>query len=180
MKTLRIRRQLRRSFLLLNRHALAAGIVMAALVAGGVTTAMAQQGPPPGPPAGGHFGHGMMRHGNGFRHMCVDMDARRAGRLAFVEVKLGITDSERPAWEKFVAASKAAEQPMRQLCSQYGQAPMATTLPDRLARREAIESARLESLRQVQPALVALYQALTPAQQHIADRFGPEGGHGHL
>jgi periplasmic protein CpxP/Spy len=122
------------------------------------------------------------QHGDGWQHgphggpaahfaqMCETMDARQAGMLAFAEVRLGITDAERPAWTKFAAAVKAASAPIKQLCAGAGQ-PEPKTLPERLHRLETMETARLEQLRQITPAVEELYGTLSPKQKELADHL---------
>jgi protein CpxP len=117
---------------------------------------------------------GMMGHGDPaarFADMCTTMEARQAGMLAFAEVRLGITDAERPAWTKFAAAMKAASAPMKQLCTSTVGQPVPKTLPDHLHRLEAMETARLEQLRQITPAVEELYGALDAKQKEMADRM---------
>jgi len=56
-----------------------------------------------------HAGGMMGAHGDPAAHfaeMCDTMEARQAGMLAFAEVRLGLTDAQRPAWTKFAAAVK--------------------------------------------------------------------------
>ena len=106
-----------------------------------------------------------------FAQMCDTMEARQAGMLAFAEVRLGVTDAERPAWTKFAATVKASSAPMKQLCTSTVGQPAAKTLPDHLHRMEAMETARLEQLRQSTPAVEELYSALTPKQKEIADHM---------
>jgi protein CpxP len=107
----------------------------------------------------------------GFGRTCDALEARQAGMLAFAEVRLGITDAERPAWTKFVAAVKASSAPVQQACAAVAGQPAPRTLPDRLHRLERIETARLEQLRQVTPAVEELYGALTAQQKGTADRL---------
>ena len=103
--------------------------------------------------------------------MCDLMEAHQAGMLAFAEVRLGITDAERPAWTKLVTAVKTSSAPLKQLCLSTAGQPEPKTLPDHLHRMEAMETARLEQLRQVTPAIEDLYGMLTPKQKEIADRL---------
>jgi protein CpxP len=142
-------------------------VAMAAVLVVGLglaARAYAQQHP------GGMMGH----HGDPAAHfadMCTTMEARQAGMLAFAEVRLGITDAERPAWTKFAAAVKAASAPMKQLCASTVGQPASKTLPDHLHRLEAMETARLEQLRQITPAVEELYGALDAKQKEMADHM---------
>lgn len=161
----------------------------AAMVVGGLALAVgfglaarahAQQHPPG--MAGGR-GFNPAAH---FAQMCETMEARQAGMLAFAEVRLGITDAERPAWTKFAAAVKASSAPMKQVCASVVGQPEPKTLPDHLHRMEQLETARLEQLRQITPAVEDLYGALSPKQKELADHlvegmmhYGPGPGMHH-
>jgi hypothetical protein len=120
---------------------------------------MMMMGPPDGPP----MSVGGMRR----RMLCEDHDAFLAGALAFARTKLAITDQQAPAWEKFAAAAKAASEPLPQLCAADKPLP----LPQRLERRERFETARLDSLKRIRPAVAELYETLTPEQKAAADRM---------
>jgi hypothetical protein len=134
--------------------------------------------------AGGRGAFGPAAH---FARMCEMMDARQAGMLAFAEVRLGITDTEQPAWTKFVTTVKAASAPVKQTCASIVGQPEPKTLPDHLHRMELIETAHLEQLRQITPAVEELYGSLTPKQKDVADHLigdmmpgpGPHPGMGH-
>lgn len=127
-----------------------------------------------------------------FAEMCDTMEAHQAGMLAFAEVRLAITDAQKPAWTKFATTVKASSAPMKQLCATVVGQPAPKTLPDHLHRMEAMETARLEQLRQITPAVEELYVALTPKQKETADQMvehmmhhgpgpgpGPDMHHGH-
>jgi hypothetical protein len=157
----------------LRMIALVGGLALA--VGGGLAVrAYAQQRPGGTPGQDGRAGH--------FAQMCETLDARQAGMLAYAEVRLGITDAERPAWTKFAGAVKTSSAPIRQVCSQVAGQPEPKTLPERLHRMELVGTAHLERLRQITPAVEELYGALTPQQREIADHL-VEGmvheGHGH-
>lgn len=115
------------------------------------------------------------RHGFGpaahFAKMCETMEAHQAGMLAFAEVRLGITDAERPAWTKFAAVVKASSSPMKQACASVVSQPEPKTLPDHLHRMELIDTARLEQLRQITPAVEELYGTLNAKQKEMADHL---------
>ncbi len=149
------------------RRALTVGGLVLAVGLGLAARAYAQQHPDG---MMGHRGFGARGPAAQFSRMCETMDARQAGMLAFAEVRLGITDAERPAWTKFAAAVKASSAPIKQLCATAGQ-PAPKTLPDRLHRLETMESARLEQLRQITPAVEELYGALDAKQKAMADHL---------
>jgi hypothetical protein len=107
-------------------------------------------------------------------HDCEDAAARTAGMLAFAEVKLAITDAERAGWTDFTGKVKSAEEPVAAACRlMAGKAPPAS-LPERLARLDDLESARVEALHRTRLAVDQIYAQLSPAQQRVADRLWPE------
>lgn len=136
--------------------------------------------PPPGPgappPGPGMMAHDWHKEGGpganrGFKHRCLTGEARQAALLAYAEVRLQLTEAQKPAWAKFVEAVKAARQPQAKLCADLADKPMPTNFPEQLARAEQITAARLAQLQTVRPALEELYQQLTPEQRTLGDRL---------
>ncbi|PWC51201.1 Spy/CpxP family protein refolding chaperone [Azospirillum melinis] len=153
-------------------------LTSALLVAGlGVAVPVfAQGGPQPGGPgpAGGPDRH--------FARMCEDQEARLAGKLAYAEKKLNITEQQRAAWTKFADAARSSLKPTQDLCVKFKDAPPPAALPQRLERAEQMMQAHLQQVQTVRPALTDLYAQLTPDQQKQADRMlnpGPGGMGGH-
>jgi len=60
---------------------------------------------------------------------------------------------------------------MKQFCASTAGQPMPKTLPDHLHRMEAMETARLEQLRQITPAVEELYGTLNAKQKEMADHM---------
>jgi hypothetical protein len=121
----------------------------------------------------GEMMHRMMMHrmrmNRDPQQWCTDRLARRAARLAYVQVKLNLTAQQQPLWDKVQSAAQAEEQKEAQLCASL-KAGTEPTLLDRMDRMQQFLSARLEGLQSAKPALQALYQALTPEQQAILNR----------
>jgi hypothetical protein len=98
------------------------------------------------------------------------------GRLAFLKTELKITDAQLPLWNAFAQAMRddstvqAMPHPMMEMNK-------ATTLPDKIAARETMLTARLEALRKLKAAADPLYAALTIDQKKTADdiMLGPMG-----
>jgi hypothetical protein len=145
---------------------------------------MAQTGPeqaggaPMGGQMGGGFGHpgGMgpwMRRAmaQSPEQACVERLARRAGFAAYVGAKLNLTAEQRPLWDKLQATLQANRDKQRQLCGALKPASGSgdVTVLDRLQHREQVLSAQLQAVQQAEPAIQALYQALTPEQKAIVD-----------
>jgi hypothetical protein len=131
---------------------------------------------------GGMWRHEGMRQGMFGRMMnwtadrtpqqkCEEHLARRAGFVAYIGARLNLTAEQKPLWDKVQAATQTAQDKQRELCgtlkpaAERGQ----ETMLDRMSRREQRLTASLQGLQQVEPAVQALYQALTPEQKAIVD-----------
>ena len=88
------------------RNVLFGGVAAAALAG----AAWAQTAPSPSTPP-------TDRRAQHFQRVCAEAPARLAGRLAYAEVKLGITDAQRSAWNTYVQEIRASGEPMRKLCA---------------------------------------------------------------
>ncbi|HWB48696.1 MAG TPA: Spy/CpxP family protein refolding chaperone [Stellaceae bacterium] len=163
----------------------------AAMIAVAALTAPAMvawsQSPPPRPagaePSGAHGpagpGHEKMHRGwerwareVSPQQACVDRIARRAGFVAAMGVKLGLTPDQKPLWDKVVAAGQSAQDSERKLCNALPSAAGAgdkLTVIDRMNHRQQMLQARLQALQQTEPAVQALYQALTAEQKAMLD-----------
>jgi hypothetical protein len=137
--------------------------------------AAAADGPagPGGPEHGGmHRGWGGWAKNVSPQQACVDRIARRAGFVATMGFKLNLTADQKPLWDKVVAATQTAEDNQRKLCSSL---PASAddrgkeTIVNRMDRRQQVLQAQLQGLQQTEPAVQALYQALTPEQKAILD-----------
>jgi LTXXQ motif family protein len=171
----------------MKKTLLAAALAVGAIIAVPIAADFAQSADPQAPPAASPPGDGqamppmgggpMMRHmmmhramGGGDPHAwCIDRLAWRAARLAYVETKLDLTAAQRPLWEKVADAAHAEQQKERQLCTSLPTSAAPATVLERMDRMQQFLSARLDGLREAQPAVAALYQALTPAQRAILD-----------
>jgi len=112
------------------------------------------------------------------QRFCTERYARTAGRLAYLEARLELTAEQRPLWEKWHDAAISGADQQRALCRQspFG-SDTRPTIVQRYAHFGQMTAARAQSLQTAQPALEALYQALSPEQRGVLDR--PIGGHGH-
>jgi hypothetical protein len=156
-----------------------AGAAMVAVAAVAVPVIGWSQSPPPPPPgAAGPGGpeHGGMMHRGSERwaknvspqQACVDRIARRAGFVASMGFKLNLTADQKPLWDKVVAAAQTAQASERQACAAAADRDKLTII-DRMNHRQAMMQAQLQGLQQSEPAVQALYQALTPEQKAILD-----------
>ncbi len=132
--------------------------------------------------------------------MCQEHYARKAGALAYTEARLSLTASERPLFERWkqvnldIARRRADDCGTRMAAMRDGKMAHDATMPtpvERMAREQDRLKKRLADLGAEQPALEALYNALSPEQKrefghggmHMMmqeHRFagGPEMGHG--
>ena len=102
--------------------------------------------------------------------MCENLDAHLAARLAFAEVKLGVTEAQKPAWKKLVESLKAAGEPVRKDCAaNAAMSAEPVDLPARLKRVEGRAEAHAAALKIAVPAIEQFYAALSPEQKKIAD-----------
>lgn len=152
--------------------------LMAAAVAGiamiGSAVAIAQTPPPGGPTPPDRDAMRRMMH----ERVCKEAPARLAGRIAYAEVKLGITDAQKSAWQTFATEARAAAQPMMKLCD----TPPANTRGDaaaELAQRERFLQATLDTTKAMRAAVEKLTPVLTADQKaKLADLIRMEGRRG--
>lgn len=143
----------------MKRKTIAALALGGALVLGGagyVAAQQAQQGPrgPGGPGA-------MMER------MCQMGPARLAAGLAFAEVRLGITDAQRPAWTTFAQEARASWAPIGRACGETRAPADPTDFAARLAVHERMAAAFAEALRTLRPAVERMQAQLTPEQRRM-------------
>jgi hypothetical protein len=122
--------------------------------------------------------------------MCQDMNARAAGRLAYLETRLELAAGQRAAFNRWRDVRLAAAKRRAETCAtapmgqgRGGRGPgaqMAQANPvERLARQEQMLRQRLADITAERPALDALYASLTPDQrQKFTPANGPRNGMG--
>lgn len=163
---------------MLTRHSLmAAAVAGLALIGSAVAIAQTPPTTPPAPQTAPAPDRDAMRRQMHTR-ICTEAPARLAGRIAYAEVKLGITDAQKGAWQTFATEARAAAQPMLKLCD----TPPANTRGDaaaELAQRERFLAATLETTKALRVAVEKLSPTLTADQKtKLADvvRMGGRGG----
>ena len=99
------------------------------------------------------------------------------GRLAFLKTELKITDAQLPLWNAFAQAMRDIATAMQAVPHTMMGKNNAATLPDKLAARETMLAARLETVRKLKAATDPLYMALDTDQKKTADELmlGPMG-----
>lgn len=147
-----------------------AAIVAAATLAG--SSSFGQTAPPSPPTQQAQPDRAAWRH-----RVCTEHYARTIGRVAYLEAKLELTPDQQALWAKWRDAVTAGAAPVRDACSQSpSQSGERPNIVERQAYIGRIVMARAQALQNAQPALAALYQALSPEQREILDR--PPGHHG--
>jgi hypothetical protein len=135
----------------------------AAAPATGVPTGMAGTGMP-------MMGAGTM---TGQEGMGMQMMARHVeGRIAFLKAELKITDAQLPLWNAFAQAMRDNAAAMQGM--QGGTMAMmnrAGSLPDKLATREKMFTAHLETIRKLKAEAEPLYAGLSAEQKKTADEI---------
>jgi LTXXQ motif family protein len=109
--------------------------------------------------------------------MMTVMAGHVEGRLAFLKTELKITDAQLPLWNAVADAIRGDAKTMGGMTQATTGSAQAATLPDRLAARERMMTARLEALRKFKAAADPLYAALSDEQKKTADELliGPMG-----
>lgn len=126
---------------------------------------------PPGRPDEATFS---ARH----QERCADRFAHQVGRIAYLEAKLDLADSQRPAfdsWKSAVLTTAKSEEGACTVHTMHADHP--PSILDREAREQMMLKARLSALESELPALQALYQSLSAEQKLAFDR-PTMGGHG--
>ena len=163
----------------MNKMKLAGAAMLAAASIGVPVLAWSQSPAPPAAPAGPagpehreHHGVGRWAKNVSPQQACTDRIAKRAGFVATIGFKLNLTDAQKPLWDKVVAATQAAQANEQKTCSALPAAAAdrtKETIIDKMNHRTQMMQAQLQGLQQSEPAVQALYQALTPDQKAIID-----------
>ncbi|MGC9954138.1 MAG: Spy/CpxP family protein refolding chaperone [Rhizomicrobium sp.] len=148
------------------------------------SAAMAQDAPkaPPAPIAGqmGH-GHWHMNRADMEKfhaQMCTDHYARAVGKLAYLETKLALTDTQKPLFERWKRVSLSSAKALSDECGTMTPPAEGASIVDRLKLHEKMMKARLADLDAQMPALEALVASLSDEQKRVFDHHGmfEEGG----
>lgn len=103
----------------------------------------------------------------GFKQMCEDRYAREAGRMAYLEARLSLTQSEQPLFTRWKTVKLDTAKRNAADCGQQItrlDRKMSTPV-ERMGREQEMLKKRLAELDAERPALAALYEALTPKQR---------------
>lgn len=112
--------------------------------------------------------------------MCKGHYARVAGKLAYLQADLSITDAQRGAfdqWKGVVLSSAKAHSDACLAHTADGQKMHHHDALERNARMQKHLEAKLAELKSERPSLETLYASLTPDQKKLFDRAGHMGHH---
>jgi|WetSurMetagenome_2_1015567.scaffolds.fasta_scaffold559548_1 hypothetical protein len=137
------------------------------------SAALAQDAPPPPAPQGA-MPH-MMHMNKDFmaKHrveMCDGLYARAVGRMAELEVKLALTATQKPLFERWKAVRLASVKMRSGQCAKLELPGPDAAILDGLKLETAMLEARLADLKAETPSLEALVKALDPGQQKTLQR----------
>lgn len=105
------------------------------------------------------------------QEMCTDRYARQVGWFSYLEVKLALSDAQRPAFENWKSAVLTAAKSEQDACLAHTRDPgHSPTILDREAGEQSMLKARLSALESELPTLQSLYQILSPEQKAVFDR----------
>jgi hypothetical protein len=91
------------------------------------------------------------------------------GRIAFIKAELAITDAQSSVWEAYAAALRKNLDSMQSMHKAMMGAAQPANPVQRLDTHISAMEARLQSLKDVKPALAGLYAALSEDQKKKAD-----------
>lgn len=159
---------------MLSRKHLMAGLVAGMALAGGAA-ALAQPAPKP------ESGPQPERRQAMMQRACAEMPAMVAGRLGYAEVKLGITEQQKTAWQTFSKDVKTAMEPAHKACVERAATPRPATRPDavtQLTEREKSLGVMLETTKGLRMAVEKLTPTLNDDQKkQVAEIVGRMGHH---
>ena len=141
--------------------------------------AMAQA---PAPDAQAHPDHHRPDFAAMHKSLCEDRQARAAAKLAYVEVKLGLTDAQKPLFAKWRQAVMDSAAKQKTAClaeAPKGDMKQMPTILERESHEETALQARLDMLKSSRPALQAFYDSLTDAQKESFNHMHQEHMRGH-
>jgi hypothetical protein len=146
------------------------------------SAAMAQEAPP-APPAGpmAHGAWHMNKEDMEMHHaqMCSDRYARAVGKLAYLEVKLALTDRQMPLFDRWKAIKLANVKARSAECASLKLPDMDKDfdIAGQLRLEEKMLKTRLADLQAEMPAIEALASTLNDEQKEIVERAGMHAMH---
>jgi hypothetical protein len=96
---------------------------------------------------------------------------RVEGRIAFLRTELKVTETQEPLWEAVAEALRANAESSKGTMSGIVESDGSKTLPQRLADRGSMLSARLDDLRRLKTAIEPFYASLDETQKATVDEL---------
>jgi hypothetical protein len=100
-----------------------------------------------------------------------DMASHAEGRIAFLKAELSITEAQKAVWDAYAAAIAKNLQGMQATRTTMMKMMEAKSPVDRLDNHIAAMEGRVAALKEIKPALAALYAALSDDQKKKADEL---------
>lgn len=105
------------------------------------------------------------------KQMCADRYARSVGRVAYIEAKLSLNDSQRPLFDSWKHTVLGSAKSHESTClARQPHRGEGHSILERQARMQEMLQSRLADLTAEQPSLKALYDSLSPEQKQVLDR----------
>ena len=127
-----------------------------------------------GKPGGGMMDRGM---GGMMGGRCPKMgmmgggDMHAKGRVAFLKAELEITDAQQDVWNTYAEALKKNMQSMQDAHKSMMKAKMAQSPVEKVDARITMMESRVAALKEIKPALAALYGSLSDDQKKKAGQL---------
>ena len=118
---------------------------------------------------GGMMSADGMADGGSMRQMMSP--ERVEGRIAFLRTELKVNEAQEPLWAAVAEGLRANAESSKGMMSGMTQSDGPQTLPQRLADRESMLSARLDGLRRLKTAIEPFYASLDETQKATADEL---------
>ncbi len=121
----------------------------------------------------------MQKH---FEQMCSDRYARTVGEMAFLEVRLALSDKQRPLFDRWKSVKLASAKARLSECAAHRPPDKPPSIVDLMKLEESNIRARLDDLEAEMPALEALFNSLGDEQKQAFEGgdpmapMGPERG----
>lgn len=101
----------------------------------------------------------------------ADTPPRVDGRIAFLKAELSITERQEPVWDAYAAALRDNIESLKAMRHTMAQMAKSTSPLERLEMHITVLESRLTALKRINPALAALYGALSDEQKQTADQI---------
>ena len=122
---------------------------------------------------------GKMDMASWHKQMCTDRYAHNVGRVAYIEAKLSLNDTQRllfDGWKQTVLGSAKSRESTCLARQPHMGDQHDHSIIERQARMQDMLQYRLADLTAEQPSLKALYDSLTPEQKQVFDQRAHMGG----